>query len=127
MQIDSPFEQAVTFIYVSDLDASSRFYGEVLGLPMALDQGGCRIFGVTQTAFIGCCTTTDAPHPKGVILTLVSDELSLWHERLVAAGVTVEKSPSFNDKYNITHLFARDPDGYLVEIQTFHDPLWPVP
>jgi len=125
MCISSPFHQHVTFVYVKDLERASHFYHDVLGLPLALDQGACRIFGVTETAFIGVCTASQAVTPEGVILTLVSNDLLEWHQRLVDAGVPVHSPPTFNETYNITHLFARDPDGYLVEIQTFHDPNWP--
>ena len=37
----------------------------------------------------------------------------------------MEKPPTYNPTYHIYHLFVRDPDGYLVEIQTFLDPAWP--
>ncbi|CAK0856243.1 unnamed protein product [Prorocentrum cordatum] len=41
------------------------------------------------------------------------------------AGVPLEKEPTLNPRYNIYHLFIRDPDGHLVEIQQFRDPMWP--
>ncbi len=40
----TPFDAAITFCYVPDLDAASGFYGDVLGLPLVLDQGGCRLY-----------------------------------------------------------------------------------
>ena len=51
----SGFDQQVTFLLVADLATSSRFYGEQLGLEMVLDQGDCRIYRITPTAFIGIC------------------------------------------------------------------------
>ena len=123
----SPFGQHVTFLSVSDLDASSHFYGTVLKLPLVLDQGPCRIYSVTTSAFIGVCTCTGAVQTEGVIVTLVHTDLDKWHKRLVDHGVTVTRPPEFNPRFNITHLFAQDPDGYVVEIQTFHDPAWPSP
>ena len=118
------FHQQVTFIYVKNLNVSSRFYGDILGLSLALDQGTCRIYSVTPTAFIGLCTGR-APNPGGVILTLVHPALEDWYAHLTQHDVPVTKPPTFNEAYNITHLFASDPDGYLVEIQVFHDPTWP--
>lgn len=124
-----PFDQFVTFIYTHDLDDSAEFYGELLGLPLVLDQGPCRIFRVSANAFLGICTKTDAadapPQPAGVILTLVSDDVDGWYNTLSARGVPIEKSPQLNPTFNIYHLFIRDPNGYLVEIQTFRDPTWP--
>ena len=122
------FDQQVTFLYTRDLTTSAHFYGEVLGLPLVLDQGTCRIYAVGRGAFLGLCTRADAPtHPDGVIITLVSDLVDAWHAALVAQGVVFEKPPTYNAAYNIYHCFLRDPNGYLLEIQQFHDPAWPRP
>ena len=40
----APFDQHVTFLYAEDPEPSWRFYEEVLGLPLAQDQGSCRIY-----------------------------------------------------------------------------------
>ncbi|MEO1266647.1 MAG: VOC family protein [Myxococcota bacterium] len=63
----------------------------------------------------------------GIIFTLVTDEVETWHTYLTAQGVTFDKAPAYNPKYNIDHCFVRDPNGYLIEIQRFHDPAWPTP
>ena len=65
--------------------------------------------------------------PDGVILCLVTDSVDEWAERLTAEGVRLEKPPTLNPRYNIYHLFCRDPDGHLVEIQQFCDPRQPPP
>lgn len=120
------FQQQVTFLYALDLDGSAAFYGELLGLPLVLDQGACRIFQVCQNAFIGLCTNPEAAIiPSGVIVTLVTAEVEAWYQALLHKGVAIEKPPSYNPKYNIEHFFIRDPNGYLVEIQKFLDPAWP--
>jgi catechol 2,3-dioxygenase-like lactoylglutathione lyase family enzyme len=73
------FDQFVTFLYTRDLERSAAFYGELLGLPLVLDQGGCRIFRVARDAFIGICRCSEARpcSPGGVIVTLVSDDVGL--------------------------------------------------
>lgn len=120
------FDQVVTFLYTGDLDASSRFYGEILELPLVLDQGACRIYRTSPYGFLGVCNHKGPPKdPDSAIVTLVSQDVAGWAERLRAKGVTFEKEPTFYERFNITHLFIRDPSGYLVEIQTFHDPTWP--
>jgi catechol 2,3-dioxygenase-like lactoylglutathione lyase family enzyme len=121
-------EQQVTFLYTRDLQASAAFYEQVLGLPLVLDQGACRIYRVAGSAFVGICTRPDAPiQPAGIILTLVTQDVDRWYAYLAAQGVMFEKPPAFNPAYNIYHCFLRDPSGYLVEIQTFRDPAWPHP
>ena len=115
------FDQQVTFVYVSDLDRSAAFYGDVLGLELARDQGACRIYRVAGDAVLGVCDHRPC-EPGGLILTLVSDDVDGWAERLRAAGHDVD-GPDDNERYAIRHLFVRDPDGHLVEIQRFDDPL----
>ncbi len=122
----APFDQQVTFLYTRDLGATARFYEQVLGLDLVLDQGTCRIYRISADGFLGFCQRAEAPdRPAGVIVTLVTEDVDGWHARLAARGVSFEKAPAFNPDYNIYHCFLRDPNGYLLEIQSFRDPAWP--
>lgn len=122
----APFDQQVTFLYTRDLGATARFYEQMLGLGLVLDQGTCRIYRISTDSFLGFCQRAEAPErPAGVIVTLVTEDVDGWHARLAARGVSFEKAPAFNPDYNIYHCFLRDPNGYLLEIQSFRDPAWP--
>ncbi|MDD9877813.1 MAG: VOC family protein [Magnetovibrio sp.] len=123
------FDQQVTFLYTDDLDRSAAFYGGVLGLPLVLDQGSCRIYRSSPGAFIGVCRCSAARpvSPAGVIVTLVTDDVDGWYRRLAGKGVAFETPPADNPAFNIRHCFLRDPDGYQIEIQRFNDPTWPRP
>ena len=125
-QLDlQPFSDTITFLYTRDLAATAQFYEDVLGLRLAVDQGSCRVYRVSAGGFIGFCEREHAPgEPQGVIVTFVTDEVDAWAQRLVQAGVRLEKPPSLNETYGIYHLFFRDPSGYLLEIQRFVDPQW---
>jgi len=112
------FDKFVTFLRSTDLDRSQAFY-EGLGLTLALDQGTCRIFRVSDCGFLGICQ--GHPEPWGVIVTLVADDVEERCSALAEAGYLFEKRPAFNPEYRITHAFLRDPDGHLVEIQRFED------
>ncbi|MEO0562886.1 MAG: VOC family protein [Chloroflexota bacterium] len=123
-----PIDQQVTFLYTRDLDTTADFYERVVGLPLVLDQGVCRIYRVTDTAFVGFCQRDDATvSSRDIIFTVATQEVDAWHAHLVEHGATIEKPPTFSEKYNIYHIFVRDPNGYLVEFQTFKDPAWPTP
>jgi catechol 2,3-dioxygenase-like lactoylglutathione lyase family enzyme len=53
------FDQQVTFLYVKDLERSERFYSEVLGLELVLNQGLARIYRVgSGNAFLGICLSS---------------------------------------------------------------------
>lgn len=131
----APFEQAVTFLYVRDIEASYRFYGETLELPLVLDQGLARIYRVgSGDAFLGVCKASAVQQPPppdraplGLIFTFVTQDVDGWYQRLLAKGVAFEKTPKENTTYRIYNCFFRDPDGYLLEIQRFLSPEWPKP
>ncbi len=121
--MSTPFAQHITFLTTRDLARTGDFYERVLGLPLARDQGDCRIYRVSANAFIGFCERASTPEPRGVILTLVSDEVDAWYQRLSAQGIVFDQPPTYNPRYRIYHCFLRDPNGYVIEIQRFDEPL----
>jgi catechol 2,3-dioxygenase-like lactoylglutathione lyase family enzyme len=128
----APFAQSVTFLYAVDPAACRRFYAEVLGLPLVLDQGRCAIFGVADNrAFIGICEARgprelhEARSEGGSVHTLVTPDVDGWHARLAAAGTPGLTPPKLSAEYNVYGFFFRDPAGYLFEVQNFCAPKWP--
>lgn len=120
-----PFDSQITFCYTDDIEASHRFYNEILELPMVLDQGGCRIYRVAQEAYIGFCSRGQRKPGDCVTITLVSNDVDCWFKRVSDAGYEVIKPPAATPEYRIYNCFVRDPSGYTVEIQRFEDPRWP--
>jgi catechol 2,3-dioxygenase-like lactoylglutathione lyase family enzyme len=119
------FETVLSFYGVRDLTATRDFYERDLGLRLARDQGSCLIFAA-GAAFVGFCQRDDASALDGElapILTFVTDEVDACYARLRRLGVETEAPPRENDRFGIYHFFARDPDGYRVEVQRFDDPL----
>ncbi|MGF1505132.1 MAG: VOC family protein [Chloroflexi bacterium] len=116
------FSQQVTFLYTADMAATAHFYGDVLGLPLVLEQPDCCIWQVTTEAFLGFCERESEAPVDGIIYTFVTQDVDGWHERLRAKGVTFSRAPQRDETYNIYHCFLRDPNGYLLEIQRFEDP-----
>ena len=121
------FQQQVTFLPVEDLARSVAFYAGVLGLEQVLDQGDCRVFGVAADAFVGVCERPGSGPSNGVMVTLVTDQVEVWHAHLMEHGVECDKAPAINEKYRLHHAFYRDPDGHIIEVQQFLDPQWPAP
>lgn len=131
--MDRPsIQQQVTFLHTGNLGETAVFYEQVLGLERVLDQGVCLIFATGGDAFLGFCESAGSrlgadETAVPVILTLVSEDVDQWYDYLCQRNIPVEKPPTLNEKFNIYHLFLRDPNDYLIEIQTFLDPLWPIP
>ena len=119
-----PFDQQITFLHSQNLQATRTFYSEVLALPLVRDQGTCIIFGTAQNAFLGFCEHIDSiPTGRRVILTLVTEDVDGWYQKLKSRQADLLGEPEANPKYQIYHFFLKDPDGYWVEIQRFDHPI----
>lgn len=119
-----PVDAQITFLPSSDLEASRSFYEGVLGLRLAVDQGTCLIFAVTGQSFVGVCEHLDPIEGRSVIVTLVSDDVDGWCDRIAERGGVVASGPEHNERFGIYHAFVHDPDGHHIEIQRFDDPAW---
>lgn len=116
-------DAGITFLRVSDLERSHRFYCDGLGLPLVIDQGSCRIYGIRPGSLLGVCQSAEVLS-SNVIVTFVTDDVAGWHERMIAAGAQVDGAPRDNLDYRIHHFFATDPDGHVLEVQRFWDTNW---
>jgi catechol 2,3-dioxygenase-like lactoylglutathione lyase family enzyme len=119
-----PIAQQITFLDTRDLARTADFYERVLGLRLARDQGRCRVYHVADNAYLGFCETADAVAPAGgLTVTLVTDDVDAWCRHLAGEGAEIVKAPADNPAYRIYNTFVRDPNGYLIEIQRFWEPL----
>jgi catechol 2,3-dioxygenase-like lactoylglutathione lyase family enzyme len=116
--------QQITFLDTRDLARTADFYERILGLRLARDQGTCRIYHVSGNAYLGFCQRANAPtEPHSITLTLVTDRVDEMCAHLKREGVEFVKEPADNPPYRIYNAFVRDPNGYLIEIQRFWEPL----
>ena len=121
---DRTVTQQITFLDTRDLARTADFYEQIFGLRLARDQGTCRIYHVSGSAYLGFCQRADASaEPQGVVYTLVTDRVDDWCAHLKSQGVEFVKDPADNPPYRIYNAFVRDPNGYVIEIQRFWEPL----
>lgn len=114
----------IAFYPAHDLAASRDFYARDLGLELARDQGRCLIFKVAERAYLGFCQAErEVTPPPGLILTLVLEDVDGVYRRFKRLAIETEAPPRHNEGFGIYHFFARDPDGYRLEVQRFHQPL----
>ena len=115
----------ITFHRTCNLERIHQFYNEILGFPLALDQGTCRIYRVCKGSFIGFCLKEDINEGvSDIIFTVVTSNVDEWFNYLSNNGVVFTKQPEMNFQYQIYHCFFQDPDGNMIEFQEFHDPRW---
>ena len=114
----------VSWVYCNKLTDAVAFYRDMLGLPVSRDAGSAMIFATATGAFIGLCETFEgrAVSPAGSMITLLVEdkaEVDRWYERLMAGGVPTQGAPQMIKRFGIYSFFCRDPNGYMIEVQTF--------
>ena len=117
-------DYTITFFYYEDLAEPARFYERVLGFELVLDQAMARIYRVAGRCYFGIVDGNKGhlchQDRSAVLLTIVTQDVKGWHERLRRAGVP--KLTEIRRGAYLEHFFFEDPAGYAIEIQRFHDP-----
>jgi len=128
-----PLSGSLTFIYAKDFEASCKFYSEALQLETAGNLGdGVRIFalpgaylgivrqGVSAAARPPRCAAEAGDTAIVGLLCSSEAEVDHYYSVLSASGVgEVSGKPARNETFGLYNFMARDPNGYLVEVQAF--------
>ncbi len=116
---------AITFLYYRDLPAAMRFYEEVLGLTLAIDQGWSKIYRITDNGYVGLVDETRGSHRanpiKPVQLCIRVADVDAWHAWVSTQGVEGLRGPKINAELKIKVFVFNDPEGYQIEVQSVHD------
>jgi predicted enzyme related to lactoylglutathione lyase len=118
-------QAGITFFYYRDLPAAQKFYEDVLGLRMMVDQGFCKIYQVSPTSFVGLVDEKQGSHSasetKSVTLSFVTKEIDEWYEYLVSKGTKLRGPISDSSRHPTRGFVAYDPEGYCLEFEKFLD------
>lgn len=114
----------VMFLPTDDLQKVIDFYEGVLGLELVRDQGLCRIYRTGPTSYLGFCNRGySIPTDYRVVITLLIEDVDGVYKLLDASGIQTESTPALSERFNVYQFFVRDPNGYLLEVQRFIEPL----
>ena len=119
-------ENSVVFFPCRNLQETSRFYRDLIGLKLVQiqDSGNeCHIFD-TGFGYIGFCHyPDDRPIPSGPTGMCISfncrDEADVdaQYQRMISLGAEILAAPAYQEKFPVYALFMRDPNDYKVEFQ----------
>ena len=123
-----------TILYVDDLDAAERFYGEVLGLELDSRKDGLFVFfqcggGMLllfepQAASTGRTVPAHgARGPGHACFAVAEEDLDGWKRRLETAGVAIEQEMDW--PRGGRSFYFRDPAGNSLELAT--PKIWGLP
>ena len=114
----------VMFLPTDDLQKVIDFYEGVLGLELVRDQTLCRIYRTGPTSYLGFCNRGySIPTDYRVVITLLIDDVDGVYKLLADSHIKTESTPALSERFNVYQFFVGDPNGYLLEIQRFIEPL----
>jgi lactoylglutathione lyase len=115
-------ELAITFFYYRDLPGAMRFYEDVLGLPLAIDQGWCKIYRICPGAHVGLVDETRGMNKwhqqKPVQLCIRVPRVEDWYAFARARELDALSELFENQALGIRAFVFTDPEGYQIEIQS---------
>ncbi len=119
---DAPNTLAITFFYYRDLPAAMRFYEDILGLPLAIDQGWCKIYEICPGAHVGLVDEAKGMNKwqavKPVQLCIRVPDVDAWYAYAKEEKLDGLSDLFVADEIGIRAFVFNDPEGYQVEIQT---------
>ena len=119
---DGRVDKLITFLYYKDLGAARRFYEEVLGFSVAIDQGWCKIYRVSTDGYVGLVDESRGMHKanpiKPVQICLRVPDVDAWHAYLKERRVDGLTAPKSSAELRIRAFVCYDPEGYQIEIQS---------
>jgi catechol 2,3-dioxygenase-like lactoylglutathione lyase family enzyme len=95
---------------------AKAFYGEILGLNIIMNHGWIVTFAAETRAAPQISIAIEGGSGTAVPdISIEVDNLDEIHQRLVAAGLTIEYGPKL-EPWGVRRLYVRDPFGRLVNI-----------
>ncbi|MEM6373930.1 MAG: VOC family protein [Pseudomonadota bacterium] len=118
----APNELAITFLYYRDLQGAMSFYETVLGLPLVIDQGWCKIYRICPGAHVGLVDEAKGMNKwaatKPVQLCIRVADVDAWYAYARAQALDALSDLFVNDEIGIRAFVFNDPEGYQIEIQS---------
>lgn len=119
---DTANQLAITFFYYRDLPKAMRFYEDVLGLPLVIDQGWSKIYQLCPGAHVGLVDETRGMNKwapvKPVQLCIRVPNVDHWYDYARAKGLDNLSKLFINEAIGIRAFVFNDPEGYQIEIQS---------
>lgn len=114
----------IFWLYYKNLNEANDFYKNTLRLEFLVDQGFAQIFASSASGFIGPVDAGQGLHPfseeKSVTIGFITNEVDLWYEYLVNAGLKMRGPLEEAEKGRVLAFVTFDVGGYYLEFDSFN-------
>jgi catechol 2,3-dioxygenase-like lactoylglutathione lyase family enzyme len=121
------FKATVLWFYYKEMEGIQRFYEDVLGMDLIVDQGWAKIYPVGPTGYLGLVDEQRGMHhyteQKAVTMSFFTANIDGWYDYLSSSGEIEMRSQKVESEVEYRAFVAYDPEGYYLEWDVFN----PVP
>ena len=119
------FKSTVVWFYYKDMDGIQRFYEDVMGFDMIVDQGWTKIYRIGPTGYFGLVDETRGMHSyteqKGVTMSFLTANIDDWFDYLNGRDDVEMRHDAVVEEERYRAFVAYDPEGYYLEWDVFND------
>jgi predicted enzyme related to lactoylglutathione lyase len=119
---EGPVHLTITFLYYKDVPRAQAFYEQVMGFPLAIDQGWTKIMAIGGGAHVGLVDESRGMHrwaeTRPVQLCIRVADVDGWYAYAQALDLPNLSKLFENDQLGIRAFVFDDPEGYQIEVQT---------
>jgi catechol-2,3-dioxygenase len=119
------FYGAVTWTYYQDMQEAEKFYEEIMGLRLIVDQGWAKVYQVSETGYIGLVDERRGMHTfsetKAVNISFLVEDVEGWFDyvRTKNAFPLRQDSLEIGPEGKFKGFVGFDPGGYYLEFDQF--------
>jgi catechol 2,3-dioxygenase-like lactoylglutathione lyase family enzyme len=111
-------QRIVANVHTPDVSAAKRFYGDVFGLEVLMDQGWIATYGSQQKMSLQISFASQGGSNTATPdLSIEVDDLDAALARVKRAGIAVEYGPAI-EPWGVRRFYVRDPFGKLINVLT---------
>lgn len=117
------FKATIVWFYYKDMEGIQRFYEDVLGLDLVVDQGWAKIYQIGPTGYFGPVDEQRGMHnyteKKAVTLSFITGDIDGWYQYAIGKNAIEMRSEEVSDTDRYRAFVAYDPEGYFLEWDIF--------
>lgn len=117
------FKATVIWMYYKDLEGIQRFYEDVMGFDMVVDQGWAKMYATSPTGFVGPVDGAKGMHSwtekKAVTISFLTENVDNWFAYLKDQETFELRHQEVLKESMVRVFVGYDPEGYFLEFDTF--------
>jgi len=113
----------IVWLYYRDLEEAQRFYEDVFGFGLQVDQGFAKVYTCSPTAYVGLVDEAQGLHrfteKKAVTLSFISEHIDEWYSLLLSKELKMRDDLADSERIPVRAFVSFDIAGYFLEFDRF--------